>query len=414
MKVETPEPPLDLSEHDVQCLAEELAEYGSQFGGLFVRREQAEWAGAYLSGLLQPGIRKSAELIALNVRGAVVRDVQRFIGESGWDDRAVLDRHAELVAESLGCSDGVLIVDGSDFPKQGKHSVGVGRQYCGALGKIANCQAAVFLAYACGRGHTLLDARLYLPEDWLSEGWQALREECHVPESTAFKTKPELAWEMIAAVHSRGELPFAWVACDEGFGNNPAFLGHLEGAGINYFAEVPVSTLVWPLEPLPQAPAPCRVDQLAAQLPRTAWRSRHIKNGEKGPQRARFAFVRAVAVRDKQKGPEVWVVFRRDMSEPAELKIFLSNAPADTTRDELVRVSAMRWPIETCFRQAKGSLGMDQYQARTWCGWHHHMTMVILAHHFLVRLKLKHKKGHRRSHSSKLAYSSQRRSAART
>lgn len=414
MKVETSDPPLDLSEHEVQCLAEELAAYRSEFEGLFARREQAQWAGAYLTGLLQPGIRKSAEVIALNVPAAVVRDVQRFVGEGAWDDRAVLDKHAELVAESLGCEEGVLIVDGSDFPKQGKHSVGVGRQYCGALGKIANCQAAVFLAYASGRGHTLLDARLYLPEAWLSEAWQALREGCHVPDGTAFQTKPELAWEMIAAVHRRGQLPFAWVACDEGFGNNPAFLGHLEAAGINYFAEVPVSTLVWPLQASPEAGGPSRVDQLVGQLPPTAWRTRHIKDGEKGPQRARFAFVRAVAVRDKQPGPEVWVVLRRNVSEPAELKIFLSNAPADTTRDELVRVSGMRWPIETCFRQAKGSLGMDQYQARTWRGWHHHMTMVILAHHFLVRLRLKHKKRHRRSPSSKLAYSSPRRSAARS
>ena len=413
MKLETSDPPLDLSEHDVQCLVEELAAYRSEFDGLFARREQAKWAGAYLSGLLQPNIRKSAELIALNVPAAVVRDVQRFVGEGAWDDRAVLDKHAELVAESLGCEEGVLIVDGSDFPKQGKHSVGVGRQYCGALGKIANCQAAVFLAYASGRGHTLLDARLYLPQDWLSEQWQALREECHVPEGTAFQTKPELAWEMIAAVHRGGQMPFAWVACDEGFGNNPAFLGHLEAAGINYFAEVPVSTLVQPLEGSSGAGTPSRVDQLVGRLPHTAWRTRHIKEGEKGPQSARFAFVRAVAVRDKQPGPEVWVVFRRDVSEPAELKIFLSNAPADTARSELVRVSGMRWPIETCFRQAKGSLGMDQYQARTWRGWHHHMTMVILAHHFLVRLKLKYKKRHRHSHSSKLAYSSPRRSAAR-
>ncbi len=406
MAIETSDPPLELSEHEVQCLAEELAAYRSEFAGCFARREQVHWAQAYLSGLLQPHIRKSAEVIALHVPQAVVRDVQRFIGEGAWDDRAVLDRHAQLVAQSLGCSDGVLIVDGSDFPKQGKHSVGVTRQYCGALGKVANCQAGVFLAYASRRGHTLLDARLYLPEAWLSEAWQGLREECHVPLGMAFKTKPQLAWEMIESVHRHGQVPFAWVACDEGFGNNPAFLSQLESAGINYFAEVAVSTLVWPLGVSPQATAPSRVDELVRQLPRAAWRTYRIKDGEKGPQRARFACVRVVAVRDQQPGPEVWVIFRRDLSEPAELKIFLSNAPPHTAIRELVRVSGMRWPIETCFRQAKGSLGMDQYQARGWRGWHHHMTMVILAHHFLVRLKLKHKKGHRRSPLSKLACSS--------
>ena len=138
------------------------------------------------------------------------------------------------------------------------------------------------------------------------------------------------------------------------------------------------------------------MDHLAAQLPPPAWRTYRVKDGEKGPIEAQFAFVRAVAARDGQVGPEVWVVFRRSLSDPPELKIFLSNAAADTPREELVRVSGMRWPIETCFEEAKGSLGMAEYQTRIWRGWHHHMTLVILAHHFVVRLRLRHKKGHRR------------------
>jgi SRSO17 transposase len=138
-----------------------------------------------------------------------------------------------------------------------------------------------------------------------------------------------------------------------------------------------------------------RVDQLAAQLPRRAWRKYRVKDGEKGPIEARFAFVKAVAVRDRLPGPEVWVVFRRSLGDPPELKAFLSNAAADIPRRELVRISGMRWPIESCFEQAKGSLGMDEYQTRSWRGWHHHMTLVMLAHHFLVRLQLRHKKGRR-------------------
>ena len=194
----------------------------------------------------------------------------------------------------------------------------------------------------------------------------------------------------------------------------------MEGARINYLAEVPVSTRVWlqrPATGVPPAPAtgrppsrarllpgearPQRVDEIAAQLPAKAWRSRHIKDGEKGAMVARFAFVRAVAVRDKLPGPDLWVVFRQSLSDPPELKVFLSNAPAEMPQRELVRVSGLRWPIETCFKQAKGNLGMDQYQTRSWRGWHHHMTLVILAHHFLVRLRLRHKKGHRRLPSSK-------------
>ena len=143
-------------------------------------------------------------------------------------------------------------------------------------------------------------------------------------------------------------------------------------------------------------PPPVTVSELAAQLPASAWRTCTVKEGAQGPIRARFGFVRAVAARGGLPGPELWVVFRRSLSDPAQLKVFLSNAPADTPRRELVRVSGMRWPIESCFEEAKGSLGMADYQTRSWRGWHHHMTLVILAHHFLVRLRVKYKKGLRR------------------
>ena len=141
------------------------------------------------------------------------------------------------------------------------------------------------------------------------------------------------------------------------------------------------------------APEPVRVDELARSLPEDAWSQHRVKDGEKGPIEAQFAFVRATAVREGLPGPAVWVVLRRSLSDQPELKYFLSNAPADIERKKLVRLSGMRWPIEICFEEAKGSLGMDEYQTRSWLGWHHHMTLVILAHHFLVRMRLRHKKG---------------------
>jgi SRSO17 transposase len=358
----------------------------------------------------------------LAVGGGKVREMQRFVGEGAWDDGAILGKHAELVAESVGDESGVLIVDGSEFPKKGAHSVGVARQYCGVRGKIDNCQAGVFLAYVSERGATLLDRRLYLPQGWFEADARERRERCGVPDEITFHTKPELAWEMIEAAKRSGTLPFSWVLCDEAFGDTPRFLGCLETAEIDYFADVSVSTGVWLERPrtqvpaptgrgrppsrtrlVPGAPRPIRVDELAAQLPNSAWRKHRVKQGEKGPIDARFAFVRAVAVRGKLPGPDVWVVLRRSLSDPPELKVFLSNAPASTPRRELVRLSGMRWPIETCFQQAKGELGMDEYQTRSWRGWHHHMTLVILAHHFLLRLKVQHKKGHRRSRSGKSA-----------
>ena len=407
-------PPLDLSEAAVDEMAEELVLFHGEFADLFFRREQQHWALVYWQGLVHPELRKSVERLALGLEGGNVRAMQRFIGKGAWDDAAILSRHRERVAESLGQADGVLIVDGSDFPKKGSHSVGVARQYCGATGKVDNCQAGVFVGYASRRGQTLLDARLYLPDEWFAVSSQARWERCGIPEGTSFRTKPQLAWEMIKAAHESGVLPFSWVTCDDAFGSNPEFLGHLEESGIQYLADVPVSTLVWIERPetqggpakgrdaspkrrlVPGAPPPRRVDELAAELPKSAWRKRKVKAGEKGLIEAHFAFVRAVAVRDKLPGPDVWVVFRRSLSDPAEMKIFLSNAPADVGRPQLVRISGMRWPIETCFEEAKGNLGMAEYQTRSWRGWHHHMTLVILAHHFLVRLRLKHKRGHRR------------------
>jgi len=408
-------PGFALSARDVSCLAHELRAYHAQFAQKFYRKEQRYWCLKSLQGLLLPEGAKNIEALALRLEGGNVRNMQQFVGEGAWDDAAILGRHAELVAASLGAADGVLIVDGTDFPKKGSYSVGVARQYCGATGKVDNCQAAVFLAYACRRGYSLLDRRLYVPQEWFEPGSQDRRERCGIPEGTAFRTKPELAREMIEALHATGCLPFGWVTCDEVFGDSHEFLEGLEEGKLRYLADVSVTTRVWLERPgtwvpparargprpsrervRPDTAPPVRVDALAAQLPPRAWRTYQVKAGEKGPIRARFAFVRAVAVRDELPGPDVWVLFRRSLGEPRELKVFLSNAPADTPRRELVRVSGMRWPIESCFEEAKGCLGMAGYQTRSWRGWHHHMTLVILAHHFVVRLKLRHKKGLRR------------------
>lgn len=410
------EPLLALSESDVFELADELGAYHGEFSELFFRREQRHWSLKYLEGLLQAeGDNKSTERLALRLRGGNVRNMQQFLGEGAWEDDAILKRHAELVGESLGEADGVLIVDGTDFPKKGKHSVGVARQYCGATGKVDNCQASVFLAYASRRGHTLLDRRLYLPDEWFEPTARERWERCAIPDETPFRTKLELAWEMIETLDGRGRLAWSWVTCDEAFGDSHEFLEHLEQAGLTYLADVSVSTRVWLERPPMEVPAAkstgrvptrervvagspvsIRVDALAAQLPSSAWRTYPVKDGEKGPIRARFAFVRVVASRRRHPGPDVWVVFRRTLGDPKQLKVFLSNAPADIPKRELVRVSGMRWPIETCFEEAKGSLGMADYQTRSWRGWHHHMTLVILAHHFVARLRLKHKKGLRR------------------
>jgi SRSO17 transposase len=251
-----------LTSADLTDLAGELATYHHEFAPLFKRYEQRAWAQVYLHGLLTAAVpRKNIEAIALRLFGAdqaaarTVRALQQFVGEGGWDDAAILAKHRRLVDETLGEDDGVLIVDGSDFPKQGSHSAGVARQWCGHTGKKDNCQAGVFLGYAGRKGYTLLDRRLYLPASWFTpesaERWAA----CRIPQDTPFRTKHELAAELVERAMADGRLRARWVVCDEGYGDDPATLDRFAATGLWYLAEVPRDTRVWPLvEPDGQTP----------------------------------------------------------------------------------------------------------------------------------------------------------------
>jgi SRSO17 transposase len=405
-------PPLDLTSQEIEALAEDLIQYHAEFADLYYRVEQAHWGEKYLQGLLLPIERKSIEPLALALEGGNVQAMQQFIGQGQWQDTLLLHKHWQLVDATLGEADGVCVVDGSDFPKQGAHSVGVARQWCGRLGKVDNCQAGVFTAYASRKGYTLLDRRLYLPEEWFDTAHRARWRKCGIPDGTPFQTKQALALEMLQAIVRVGSLRWHWVTCDEAFGRDSAFLDGTAALGRWYLAEVPHDTQVWLTRPatavpawtgrgrrpqktrlVPGAPAPQRVDQLATAVPTAGWQPFLIKEGSKGPLVAEFAFQRGVAVRGSLPGPDVWIVFRRTLGESPELKVYLSNAPAPTPGATLVRVAGMRWPIETAFEESKGGLGLDHYEVRTWLGWHHHMTLCLLAHHFLVRARLRVKKG---------------------
>ncbi len=422
-------PPRALTVAEVTGLGEELAAYHAHFAPYFKRSEQRDWAAIYLQGLLTADVpRKNTEAMALRLLGAGpgaearVRALQQFIGEGGWDDAAILAAHQRLVDETLGESDGVLLIDGSAVPKHGDHSVGVFRQWCGATGKLDNCQAGVFLGYASRQGYTLLDRRLFLPECWFTAEYRERRTACAIPKETVFATKTALAATMVETMQAEHRLRARWLVCDEGFGKDPGFLDRVNKAGLWYLAEAPCATEVWPLvdpsdgttararpetwlrpqQPShkgpaptkrrlhPDSPAKLRLDALGAQLPAEHWRRYRLLEGSKGPLVADFAVVRAVAVRHRLPGPEVWVLLRRTIPGPGEqpeYKYYLSQAPADVPVAELVRVSGMRWPIEACFAEGKEEVGLDHYELRFWRGWYHHMTLVILAHHFLVRLQ---------------------------
>ena len=401
-------PLLGVTPGGVAALHDELLAYHAAFAAHCCRAEQRHWALKYTEGQLLPLERKSIEPLADALGGGNVQAMQQFIGVGAWDDAAVLATHQQLVAETLGDADtGVLIVDGCDFPKQGTHAVGVARQYCGPLGKVANCQASVVACYASARGYALVDRRLYLPEAWFAEDARARRARCGIPAETRFQTRTALAWALVAGLRERGALPFRWVTGDEHCGNTPVLLDRIAAVGLAYFMEVPHSVRVWPPRPAtavpaatgrkgapftrvrlaPDAPAPLRVEALAAQLPASAWQVAQIQEGSKGPLVAEVAFVRAVAVRDGLPGPDVWVVFRRALDAARELKVYRCNAAADTPHKTLVWLLGLRWPVEQAIKEGKEELGLDHDEVRGWVGWHHHTTMTLLAQGFLTRLR---------------------------
>jgi SRSO17 transposase len=404
-------PVLNLNPEDVEGLWEELEAYHAIYRPLFGRREQREWSKKYLMGLLMQLPRKSIEPMVLAIEGAsekAVRAMQQFISEGAWEDAVLLHQHRREVDHDLGEAAGVLTLDGSDFHKQGKESVGVKRQYCGELGKRANCQAGVFVGYSSSRGYALLDRRLYLPREWVEDvAYAQRRAKCGVPPEITFKTKIELGLDMLTALHEAQTLRCQWLMCDEGFGREGPFLDSVAALDLWYFAEVPQDTRVWRERPVVGLPAPSATGRkptkeratttpetvlsIANQLNPEQWTRHTIKEGSQGPLVADFAVLRVVGVRDGLPGPDVWLILRRSIST-GELKTYLSNAPSDVSVDTLVWASGMRWPIESCFEDGKQYIGLGDYEIRSWRGWHHHMTLCILAHFFLVRLAVRLKK----------------------
>jgi SRSO17 transposase len=402
-----PLPTCNLAPRDIETLVSDLEAYAAQFISCFARADQGTWAHRYLQGLVSDHPRKSIEPIAL-AHGFPIRSMQAFIGESPWSSAPILHQHQQVVAQTLGEPDGVLLVDESGMPKQGRHSAGVAAQYCGALGKIANCQVGVFIGYASRKGYTLVDGQLFVPECWFDDAHAALRTEVGMPADLTFQTKPQLAVQLVEGIVERATLPVRWVAADALYGDSPAFRDAIADLGLWYFSEVACSTLIWRRHPAVIIPPwsghgrkptkqrlktpsnqPYRLDELRNRLPKSAWVRGTVKEGSKGPIVCDFAFVRVTEARQGLPGPRLWLIIRRNLADPSEVKFYLSNAPETIETGELVRMCGMRWPIELSFEEGKGELGMDQYETRSWRGWHHHMVMVLLAHHFLVWVRVR-------------------------
>lgn len=386
-------PQCALSVEDLATVGRELSEFTALFGPTFGRSETAALFELYLQGLLSEAQRKNVEGIALQLEGPErVRNLQRFVSDYQWNESWLGQRHWELGGQSLSDPQGVWVLDASEFPKKGTASVGVAPQYCGALGKTANCQSGVFLCYSSPKGHALLESRLYLPQSWFEPDHQEHRQRCRIPPDRVFQTKPQLALELLQTLLATKHFGGHWITCDCSFGNNEPFLEQLP-KDFHYLAEIACTRKVWPKASVTQPqwePKGCTVEQLFAVNHLWNWQTHKIAEGEKGPLVAAFARLRVYLSPERTPESERWLLLRNDAN--GQIKYALSNAPQTTSMRELVRVSGARWPIERCFQENKSELGLDHYEHRSWPAWHRHMRLVFLAQLFLVRLQLKFKK----------------------
>jgi SRSO17 transposase len=345
----------------------------------------------YVQGLLSELGSKDVESIAY-LHDRERQGLQKFIGQAEWDHRPLLTELARQVGRELGEPDGVLIFDPSAFPKQGTESVGVQRQWCGRLGKIDNCQVGIYLGYASRREHALVDFRLYLPKEWAK---RRRRRKAGVPDAVPFRTRHELALEML---DQRGPLlPHAWVSGDDEMGRCSWFRQELQARHERYLLAVPSNTAVRDLTaPDPPSgghgrrpPLPfTSVGRWCAALPESAWETVEVRDGEKGPVVAQVAWT-LVQARTEGRASDVAellvVVRERQGDGSSKHDYLLSNAPVGTPVAEFARVFKAQHRIEECLKRAKKEAGLADYQVRTWEGWHHHQTLSLLATWFLTQ-----------------------------
>jgi SRSO17 transposase len=371
-----------------------LERFMEPFVGVFYRQEPCQHAAIYVSGLLSDLERKNVESIAYRF-GQERLPLQRFIGWAPWDDVPLRMELARQVGQHLGEEDGVLVFDPSGFPKSGSESVGVARQWCGALGKTDNCQVAVYMGYASRKEHALVDTRLYLPKEWTGD--KARLEKAGVPkDQRRHRTRHRLCLEMLK---EKGPLlPHSWIAGDDEMGRPYWFRRRLDRWGEQYLLAVPSNTLIRDLDTDP--PAYCgrgrqpkrpwqRVDKWTAAIDGEAWTEIDVRDGEKGPLVVEMVKRRVVArtPRRQEGHQEVLVVIRsrdREDQSVANVDYYLSNAAREVPLEEFGRVAKAEHRIEECIQRSKSEAGLDQYEVRNWTGWYHHQTLSLIATWFLV------------------------------
>jgi SRSO17 transposase len=392
----------ELSAAAVRSCAGRLEAFVARYLPCFERAEQRRHARTVLEGKLSGLQRKTTEPIA-TLAGQKRRPLQLFVGAGGWRDARVTAELRRHVGEEIGDPAAVWVLDGSGFPKKGADSCGVARQWCGRLGKVDNCQVGVFVAYIAPRGRALLDARLYLPQDWAADPDR--RAATYVPADVVFREKWRIGLELLDA--ARADLPGAWVAGDDDFGRASGLRAQLRLRRLRYVLDVPCTTLVRdpserrpPSHPggQPRLPLFERVDRWVARQPAGRWRKVRVRDGTKGPLTAKVLLA-TVQTKDEDgcAGPRERLVVLRGAGPKPPTWYALSN-DRQARRGQFAKVHAARHGIEELLEDGKGEVGLGHYEVRSWVGWHHHMALSLLALWFLqlerLRLGGKNPGGH--------------------
>jgi SRSO17 transposase len=363
----------------VMVATDEVVDWARGLDGLveriaprFRRVEPRRRVRAYLEGLLCPVERKNGWQLAEHAGDRTPDGVQDFLARMRWDADQVRDDLRGYVVAQLGDADAVLVLDETGFVKKGTKSVGVQRQYSGTAGRIENCQIGVFLGYASRHGHALIDRALYLPEVWAND--PARRGAAGVPEDTAFATKPQLGRQMLISAFAAG-VPCRWVTGDSVYGADYALRRCIEKSGRGYVLAVTSR----------QRLGFKTVADWLEDVPAGTWRRLSAGDGAKGPRLYDWAWLPYGL--DAAGGWQKGLLIRRKLAQPEAFTFYLTLAPDTAELSELVRVAGTRWTIEACFEAAKGEVGLDQYEVRSWTGWHRHITLAMLAHAYLAVLR---------------------------
>ena len=392
------------------AVRERLEEFGQEVLAEATNRpRQMANGGLYLRGLLEDGKRKSLEPMVSRLGGeADYQSMQQFLTDSPWDPALVVRAVAERVCPEIEVEAWVL--DDTGFPKQGKRSPGVKRQYSGTLGKTGNCQVGVLVHAVGSKGTAPLGWALYLPEEWCSD--EERRRQAKIPEEITFKTKPELGGELIEGA-AGWEVTKAPVLGDAAYGDNTELRKRLHAAGTEYVFSVSAETTVFEPETAFEIPSPKRaggrppkrlrpdrepvaIGELIARLQSEEWQTVAFRDGPDGESiTSRFAFLRVRAGNLWHKGyveeppHEEWLIAEWPEGSDEPTDYWLSNLPTDVEPERLARLARLRWKIELDYRQLKGELGLDHYEGRSWLGWYHHTALVTAAHGFLTLERLR-------------------------